>query len=176
MKLLVTRHGQTQWGVEHRICGRTDIPLNDAGRQQARQLAEALRARPIDLILTSPMERARETAQIIASACGAPVQAEPRLIEQNYGIYEGKDQRDPDFWENKSRFAWRYPGGESMFQLAHRVYGVLDELREKYPDKTVLIVCHGGVCRVLRTYFMDVTNEEFRAFSMGNCALEEFEL
>lgn len=176
MKLLVTRHGQTPWGVEHRICGRTDVPLNDTGRRQARQLAESLRGRKIDLIVASPLGRALETARIVGSVCGAPLVVEPGLIEQDYGVYEGKDQRDPGFLENKSRFAWRYPGGESMLQLAHRVYGVLEKLREEHPDKTVLIVCHGGVCRVLRTYFMDVTNEDFRRFSMGNCALEEFEL
>ena len=176
MKLLVTRHGQTPWGLENRICGRTDVPLNDTGRQQARQLAESLQGRDISLIVSSPLERAMETARIVSSACGAPLVAEPRLIEQDYGVYEGKDRRDAGFLENKSCFAWRYPGGESMFQLAHRVYGVLEELREKYPDKTVLLVCHGGVCRVLRTYFVDMSNEDFRAFSMGNCALEEFQL
>lgn len=176
MKLLVTRHGQTNWGLETKICGRTDVPLNDTGREQARRLAESLRGREIDLIVSSPLERAMETARIANSVCGAPLVVEPGLIEQDYGIYEGRDQRDPDFLENKSRFAWRYPGGESMLLLAHRVYGVLESLKEKYPDRTVLIVCHGGVCRVLRTYFKDMTNEEFRKFSMGNCALEEFEL
>ena len=73
MKLLVTRHGQTQWGVEHKICGRTDVPLNDTGRQQARQLAESLGGRGIGLILSSPLERAMDTARIAGSACGAPL-------------------------------------------------------------------------------------------------------
>ena len=60
--------------------------------------------------------------------------------------------------------------------VAHRTYGLIEELGERYPEGNVLLVCHGGVCRVINTYFRDMTNEEFFRYSMGNCMLEEYEL
>ena len=61
-----------------------------------------------------------------------------------------------------------------MMQLAHRLYSLLEELREGYPEETVLLVCHNGVCRVLNTYFRDVTNEKFFHYELPNCGLEEY--
>ena len=108
--------------------------------------------------------------------CGIPVLVDDRLIEQDYGIYEGVDRQDPGFLGNKRQYAFRYPGGESMMDVAHRVYGLLEELPQKYPDKRVLLICHGGVCRLIRTYFEDMTNEEFFHYSEENGAFREYEL
>ena len=66
-------------------------------------------------------------------------------------------------------------GGESVFDIVNRVYGLIDELYGKYPDKNILLVCHGGVCRVIETYFRDMTRDEFAHFFMGNCELREGE-
>lgn len=176
MKLYVTRHGETAWNVENKVCGVTDVALTERGREQARALAERVRERPVDRIISSPMKRARETAQIIAERCGLTVETDPRLREQDYGVYEGVDRRDEGFLGNKRCFAYRYPGGESMMDVACRAYGFIQELKEKYPGENVLLVCHGGVCRVIHTYFRDMTNEEFFRYSLGNCMLEEYEL
>jgi broad specificity phosphatase PhoE len=97
-----------------------------------------------------------------------------RLIEQNYGIYEGVDRSNIGFQNNKKLFAFKYPGGESMMQVAYRVYGLLESIKEQYPDKNVLLVCHGGVCRIINTYFEDITNEEFYHWSMENTQLREY--
>ena len=78
---------------------------------------------------------------------------------------------------SKSQFARRYPGGgESMMQLAARLYPLIDEVRAAGGSGNVLFVCHGGVCRVIHTYFEDMTNEEFVRYSAPNCQLEEYEL
>ena len=176
MKLYFARHGETIWNVESKICGLTDIELTERGRRQAEALAEAVSGRSIDLILSSPLKRALQTAETAAQRNGIPIQVEPRLIEQDYGIYEGVDRQNPDFLANKRCFAYRYPGGESMMQVAYRVYGLIDELKEKYADKNVLLISHGGVCRVLHSYFQDMTNDEFFHYSIGNCVLSEYEL
>ena len=76
---------------------------------------------------------------------------------------------------NKRQFAYRYPGGESMMDVAYRVYGLVEELKEKYLDEHILIVCHGGVCRVLRTYFEDMTNDAFLSFSEDNANVRVYE-
>lgn len=175
MKLYVTRHGETPWNVVNKICGRTDVPLTEKGLAQARDLAKRAGELGIDLIVASPMCRAYTTAQIVAEACGAPVVTDERLMEQDYGIYEGRDRSDPGFLANKRHFAFRYPGGESMMQMARRVYGLLEELKKQYADKTLLLVCHGGVCRIINSYFRDMTNEEFFKYYIDNCALETFE-
>lgn len=177
MKLYVTRHGETTWNAANKVCGRTDVDLTERGREQARALGEKLRRQgvKIDRIVASPLKRAVETAQLIAGQIGEPpLSVDERLIEQEYGVYEGKDRKDAGFLANKRQFAFRYPGGESMMQLAHRLYSLLEELREGYPEETVLLVCHNGVCRVLNTYFRDVTNEEFFHYELPNCGLEEY--
>lgn len=176
MTLYLTRHGETEWNSQNKVCGITDVDLTDKGRAQAKELGEKLRDHKIDLIVSSPLKRALETSRIIEGSRGIPIEVDRRLIEQDYGIYEGVDRGDQGFLDNKRCFAFRYPGGESMMDVAHRTYGLIEELGERYPEGNVLLVCHGGVCRVINTYFRDMTNEEFFHYSMGNCMLEEYEL
>jgi probable phosphoglycerate mutase len=176
MKLYVARHGETQWNALNKVCGRTDLPLTELGHRQAQLLAERTAHLGIDVIIASPMLRARQTAKPAAERLGIPVLTDGRLIEQDYGIFEGVDRQDPGFLSNKRQFAYRYPGGESMMDVAHRVYSLIFELKEKYPDKNILLVCHGGVCRIIRTYFEDMTNEEFFRYSEENAAVREYHL
>ena len=176
MNFYVARHGETAWNAENKICGRTDLPLTERGIQQAKLLAEKMADIPIDRIIASPMIRAQQTAAAVSEVKGIPVETDPRLIEQNFGIYEGKDRKDPGYLANKRLFAYRYPGGESQMDVAHRVYGLVEELREKYPGENILLVCHGGVCRSLRTYFEDMTNDEYFYFSEDNANARVYEL
>lgn len=176
MKLYLTRHGQTEWNAENKVCGRTDIGLTEKGVGQADELGKMIAGKGIDLIISSPMIRALKTAEIAGSMNSIPVITDERLIEQNYGIYEGVDRNNEGFLNNKRCFAFRYPGGESMMQVAHRVYDLIDEVKGKYKDKTVLFVCHNGVCRIVNTYFMDVTNEEFFNYELGNAELAEYDI
>ena len=176
MHIFVARHGQTQWNAENKVCGRTDLPLTALGLAQAEELADKVGPLNIDLILCSPMLRARQTAQASASRYGIPMEIDPRLIEQDYGVFEGADRFDPGFWANKRQFAVRYPGGESMMQVAARVYSLLEEIRVRYPNKKILLVCHGGICRVIRTYFEDMTNEDYVNYCEDNAAVREYRL
>ena len=174
MAIYVTRHGQTEWNAENKVCGITDIALTEKGIAQAEELAEQVKEKNIEIIISSPMKRAIATSQIVSKKCHIPITVDDRLIEQNYGIYEGVDRKDEHFLANKRNFAYRYPSGESMMQVAARVYPLLDEIKKKYMGKNVLIICHGGVCRVIRTYFIDLTNEEFFQYSLQNCTLETY--
>lgn len=176
MKIYVARHGQTSWNAQNKICGRTDLPMTELGIAQAEQLAETLKDRKIDLIISSTMIRARQMSEIVAKVCHAPIVLDERLMEQNYGIYDGLDRKNPGFLANKAHFAYRYPGGESMMQVAHRIYGLLEDVKREHEGKTVLLVCHGAVCRVLHTYFYDMTNEEFFYYSPSNGEVMEYEL
>ena len=176
MKLYISRHGQTPWNVEDLICGRTDVPLTEVGQQQALRLAESALDKGIDVILCSPMLRARQTAQAVSDAIGVPIQIDERLIELDFGVFEGGSRFDPEFQRTRAQMPTRYPGGESAFDLAHRVYSCLEDVKRKYPGKTVLLVCHGGVCRMVRSYFEDLTNEEYGNYHAPNAELVEYEL
>lgn len=178
MKIYATRHGQTEWNAIDRICGITDIDLTETGKAQARELAEkAAEKGDIDLIICSPLKRAQETAKAVSERIGCKIITDARLTEWDYGSYEGKHRSAEGFAEAKRQFGCKMKdGGESVLQLAHRVYSVIDDVKEKYPDKNVLLVCHGGVCRIIETYFNDMTTEEYSNFFMGNCELREYQV
>lgn len=176
MKIYVARHGETVWNARNKVCGITDVELTEKGIEQAKTLAHTIQNYPIDIILSSPLKRALETSKIIAKENNLVIQTEHLLIEQNYGIYEGANRKDSRFLANKKNFAYRYPEGESMMQTAYRIYGLLDRIKEEYQGKNVLIISHGGVCRIIRTYFLDMTNEEFFNYTLENGILEKYEL
>ena len=176
MRLFAARHGQTQWNVDNKICGVTDVPLTEEGWAQARALAEKTVDLELDLVICSTMLRAKQTASAVAEKLNIPVIEDPRLVEQNYGIYEGMDRKTPGFLENKRHFAVRYPGGESMMDVAHRIYGLLEDIKRDYAGRNVLLVCHGGVLRLVRSYFEPMTNEEYFHYSPGNADIREYEL
>ena len=169
-----TRHGQTVWNVENKICGATDIPLTELGHQQAIALGEQLLAenRQIHRILYSPLIRAAETARHIARITGIPAQPEPRLTEQNFGIYESTPRNGEAFRAAKAQFVNSFGTGESMLRVAQRVYNLLDELKQR--DETVLLVAHNGIARVVRSYFTDMSNQDYEAYGIGNCEIVEY--
>lgn len=176
MRIFSTRHGQTAYNKSEMILGTTDIELNETGERQAGELAERIAELGcIDLIISSPMKRAKKTAYTVAERCGLSVITDERLREWNYGEYEGKSRFTEGFSENKVNFGVKMgKSGESLLQLSHRVYSALDDIIEKYADKTVLIVSHGGVCRVIETYFRDMTTEQYAGWFMDNCGLIEY--
>ena len=113
------------------------------------------------------------TGRMVAEATGLPVRCEPRLREQCFGKYEGTPRDGAEFRISKTHFADRYDGGESMMQLAQRIYNLLDELKAD-TGKTYLLVAHNGIARVVHSYFYDMTNEEYAAAGIKNCQLVEY--
>lgn len=176
--LYITRHGQTVWNVEGKVCGATDIELTELGRSQAKELGEKIsndETMKIDEIVASPLKRAKDTALYISEATGIPMRTDARITEQNFGKYEGVGRRcSEEFTAAKRNFVDNYEGGESMLRVAQRVYNLLDELKEN-KDKTYLIVAHNGIARIVHSYFFDETNEEFASHSMKNCELMRYE-
>ncbi len=176
MRIFSTRHGETDYNRRELILGTTDIPLNETGTAQARELAERVAELGcIDVIIASPMLRAQATAKAVAERCGLEIVTDERLREWDYGEFEGKPRSAPGFAENKLEFGVRMGGsGGSLLQLAHSVYSALDDIIAGYSGRNVLIVSHGGVCRVIETYFSEMTAAEFGGWSIGNCQLIEY--
>lgn len=171
------RHGQTVWNVENKICGVTDSELTELGHAQAvetgkRILTDGIKA---DEILYSPLVRAAETARHISEITGIPARMEPRLKEQNFGKWESTPRDGKDFMVAKREFCCRYDGGESMLRVAQRIYNLLDELKAQSDKKTYILVAHNGISRVVQSYFYEMTNDEYAAFCVKNCAVVRYE-
>ncbi len=176
--LYFVRHGQTFWNVENKICGATDIALTEYGHQQAIETGKHILEQGIrfDEILYSPLVRASETARHISEMTGVPMRMEPRLIEQNFGRFESTARDGAEFRLAKEHCADRYDGGESMMQLAQRIYNLLDDLKNDPEKKTYMLVAHNGIARVVQSYFYSMTNSEFASFGVRNCAVLSYKL
>ena len=139
--LVLVRHGETEWNRLGRVQGRTDIPLNDTGREQARATARRLADEHFDAVAASPLSRAAETAQIIADGLGiGPVELVDALVERNYGESEGMTGKDID-----AMFGGRLEANESREDIIARVTPALLAIAERHPGQRVLVVSHGGV-------------------------------
>ncbi len=178
MKLYVVRHGQTGWNLLHKMQGVVDIPLNQKGREQAMETKKNLNNINIDLILCSPLKRARETALIINEDKCVPIIYEGSLIERDYGEFEGVNRNDfsyDDFWAYSKNI--KYERAENIQEFFNRIYKFLDEVKNKYNNKNVLIVCHGGVTKAIKCYADGMmSDEEISEFLPSNAMVLEYEI
>ena len=141
------RHGQTDWNINFLLQGVTDIPMNSTGIEQVRSAARALNKDDWDMILTSPLGRARETAEIIAQHLGfADIQQQDLLIERSFGEAEGLAYEQ---WKSRYSNLDEIPGGESKSELVSRSQLLLDTFSATYPGKRILAVSHGALIRTL---------------------------
>ena len=174
--LYFTRHGETAWNIEHKICGLTDIVLNENGKADAARLAEKIISEKIriDEILYSPLARAKETAFIISQTAKIPANEEIMLVERNCGKFEGKLNTSDEFLSAQKQICTNYGNGESMLRIAQRIYNLLDRLVQE-KEKIYLLVGHNGIARAVESYFNDsLTTEEFISFRMKNCELRKY--
>jgi len=175
--LYFTRHGETSWNVEHKICGVTDISLNENGKNDAKQLGEKIVQEniKIDEILYSPMSRAKETAFIVSQMANIPAKEESSLIERNCGRFEGTLNTTLEFRIAQHQICNDYQGGESMLRVTQRIYNLLDKLVQE-KDKIYLLVGHNGIARSVESYFnTKLSTKEFVDFRMKNCELRKYE-
>ena len=154
MKIYFVRHGETDWNKERKIQGQVDIPLNEFGRHLARETAKGLRDVPFDFCFTSPLGRARETAQIILQGRDVPILEDKRILEMNFGVLEGKCC-SKEGWDVPDSFQMFFDdpvhyqapeGGEDFQAVRERTGDFLNWLfaQELYRDSTVLVTTHGA--------------------------------
>jgi probable phosphoglycerate mutase len=142
----LVRHGQTDWNAQRRLQGSTDIPLNDVGRGQARDAVAVLSAYEWDAIVSSPLSRAAETANLIAAGLGLKVARHvPELTERSFGPAEGL-QAGPEL--DALRVEGGFRGAESEHEAACRGLDSLEALAEEFRGRRVLVVAHGTLIRV----------------------------
>ena len=171
-----SRHGETVWNVENKICGMTDSPLTEKGRAQAAQLGEAVKNSGIvlDEILYSPLSRAADTALAVAAATGLPARVEPRLREQCFGRFEGTSPPQQPGVHRRQNAVCRplhrrrkyASAGPAHLQPAGRAQTGRQDLSPRGPQR---------IARVVESYFHNMTNAEYAAFGIKNCELRKFD-
>ena len=191
-RLILVRHGETDWNAERRVQGNSDIPLNAIGEEQARLLTTYLATEAFDRVLSSDLIRARETARLSLSI-GTEIETTPDLRELNFGDWEGLTAPDievvsPGRLGNVWRGRDTAPNGESLTDMAVRLERVVTQLREEILDdpdaqgnqpiegRTTLIVSHGGALRVFICLAMDLPVERAWQFELANTAVSELRL
>lgn len=144
--IALVRHGETDWNIVGRLQGSSDIPLNDVGRAQARRAAVNLATASWDRLVSSPLSRATETADIIGHVVGMHRTADyDDLAERHFGHAEGMSGWEAGvYWPDG-----RFPGAESIEELAARGRDRLDRLAHDHPGESILAVAHGGIIRAI---------------------------
>lgn len=177
MKLYVVRHGQTDWNLEHRVQGITDIPLNEKGREDAKELVPLVKKLNIDVVIASPLDRARETAKIITDGA-YPINVDDRIKERDWGLNEGASLDDVDKWD-----CWdvilntRVQNIEAIQDFMDRVSSFIEDIKVKYKDKNVLIVTHSAVSRVIHYLLEEIPEDgDLSKIDIPNLRIIEYNL
>ncbi len=177
--ILLARHGETAENRERRFQGQKDVPLNEHGREQARALAEraAAEERPIVALYTSPLVRARETAEIVGARIGLEPIPDDRLKEIDVGGWQDRlkddvQRDDPDDWAAFLRAGddFRFPGGESFAEQQERVIAALVDVTQR-GALPALLVCHRGVVRCALAHTQQRGLETYHEWKVPNAEL-----
>ncbi|MBI3999291.1 MAG: alpha-ribazole phosphatase [Candidatus Omnitrophica bacterium] len=185
MKLILVRHGETEWVRMGRYQGSTDIPLNRRGFQQARAAAHAVKKERVIAVYSSELMRARETAKLIANSCQKRIIIDERLNEVSFGKWEGELHEEISSRFPKEAARWysgrwssRPPAGESLGSLDQRVSSFLGELLKKHSDKagSCVVVTHGGPIRMFLVRLLEVSPKIFWSIRIDPASLSVFRI
>jgi len=184
--ILLIRHGETSWNAVRRLQGHTDIPLNDEGARQAGALAQALAAEQVDVLVSSDLQRAMQTAQAVADQYdGLDVQTDDQLRERCYGVFEGMLYADIEQQYPAEYALWQardidavMPAGEreaeSFRQFYQRSTDGIAEWAQRHPGRTIAIVAHGGVLECAYRAAVGMSLDSPRDFQVKNASINRF--
>ncbi len=175
------RHGETRGNVEKTFRGRIEMPLTENGRKQTEFAAKYLKGKGIDYIYTSPLSRTVDTAEAVAKVTGLKPIVNKNLIGMNYGAWQGKTHKEietrhhADFKKyHEDPHLIKIPGAETFQGVMDRTLATLDDIRERHPDDTVLIVSHRVVGKVLVLGILGLGVSHFWQIKLDTCSLNQF--
>jgi len=180
MKIILVRHGETEWNVAEVFRGRIDIELNDVGLEQAELLGEFLSGVVIEAVYTSPLKRAFQTARSIAGYHKLEVKTSPALIDLNLGDWQGlsrdivasKFKESYDLWMNRPEQAV-IPNGETLAEVRKRALPLVEEETAGHKG-TVVLSTHRVICKVLTCALLGLDDSHFWNIEYGNCGITTF--
>ena len=177
MILYVVRHGQTNINLEDKINSLNDDDLNQTGVKQAIELRNYFAKIDYDLIISSPLTRTSHTSKLL-NIKNRNIIYDKRLLERDAGIFTKKEIKllDKNDWWNVYPLN-NYKNAEPVKNVIKRVYLFLDEIKEKYSDKSIILVTHGGISKVISCYFYGIPSDgNLECYSLNNCEIKKIEL
>ena len=177
MNLYVIRHGKTDWNLQSRMQGQSNIQLNQIGINQANEIRELIEEKDIDIIISSPLDRTKQTAQIINKNMNKKIEYNEKIMERNFGILEGKIVTEienlDDYFEYHTN--QEIEKGEKIQDFVSRVFEGMKQIEEKHKNENILLVTHGGVARAIDYYFNGIPKEkDVGKFMLNNCEIREY--
>lgn len=182
-KIILIRHGQTEWNRIERFRGRADVPLNAVGLEQAEATGKHVAAKwKVAAVYASPLSRAVQTAEAVAKRFGLPVLPHVDLVDIYFGAWQGLSpeevrQRWPemaDDWVNRPHLV-QFPDGESLETLRYRAMKTVKELAARHAGESIVLVGHTVINRVILLGVLGLGNERFWHLGQDNCAINVFE-
>lgn len=179
MKIYYVRHGQTDYNLAKKMQGGgTEKELNETGIRQAYQTKKELENVKYDIVICSPMKRAKQTAEIINEERNIPIIIDERIRERRLGEYEEKDvteETEKNIWDYKANN--NIQGGENLYDFEKRIMGFLEDIKKKYDNKKILIVAHGGVAKIIKAHLYGMPeSQNLSEIQMNNCEIIEAEM
>lgn len=179
--IYLTRHGETEWNIEKRLQGRGDSPLTKYGIQRAKELRDRIKNIDIDVIYSSPIKRALNTANILRGNKNIDIVTDDRLMEMCFGDYEGKKidiiQKENPNWDIKLIMQGNVeicaPNGENLKEVRERIFKLMNKIIAENIGKSILIVTHGITLKALMYYFKD---EDVNSEVMGQATLTKINI
>ena len=183
VRLIIVRHGQTEWNRVERFRGRADIELDEFGKKQAEAAAKRIGEWPISAIYSSPLKRALTTAEIMAGPLGLEVQPMSGIIDIDYGEWQGLSTEDVVDRDGHLYSQWiespdkvKFPGGESFAEVRKRAASAVEELIKRHEKETVALVSHKVICQVLILSLLGLDSSCFWQITQDVCAMNLFEV
>ena len=177
MKLYVVRHGQTDVNINNLINSLNDDDLNENGINEAKELANKIKDIDYDLIICSPLTRTKHTASII-NFKNKEIIYDKRIIERNAGLLTKAPLKSidrNDWWNIKPKYD--YKDSETVIEVLTRISSFLDQIKEKYYSKNIIVVTHGGVSKAIHAYFYGIPNNgSLQEYKCNNCEIKTYEL
>ena len=174
-KIILARHGETEWNTVRRLQGNLDSPMTERGKEQAKNIAETLRSKKIDQIVCSPLGRALESAMICKHELNIKLTTENGLVERNFGDWQGLHFDDLSEKNNFKEIFFQLtnhspPNGESGYECSSRISSVLTELARRYKNQTVLVISHGDAIRCfLESISAQGNCDAYSQYGNGKC-------
>ncbi len=182
-RVIIVRHGRTEWNRVERFRGRVDIGLDEVGMKQAEVAAKRIREWPISAIYSSPLRRAMDTSEIIAAPLRLNVQPMSGIIDIDYGSWQGLSTeqviaRDDSLYSQwiESPYEVKFPGGESFAEVRERVASAIGDLIQQYPKETFVLVSHKVICQILILNLLGLDSSHFWQITQDVCAMNLFEV
>ena len=182
-RIIIVRHGRTEWNRVERFRGRADLKLDEVGIKQAEAAAARIAGWQVSAVYSSPLHRALTTAEILVRPFNLKVKLLPCIIDIDYGEWQGLSPEEASDRYGDLYSTWltsphqvKFPGGESLDEVRERVASAVDNLIAQHPKETIVLVSHKAVCQILILSLLGLDNSHFWEITQDVCAVNVFEV